>query len=415
MAALSEEEAAELLYDWHYWARPSQLPPPGDWLTWLILAGRGWGKTRTGAEWCRMKVIKGFKFGAMIGRTAADVRDTMVGGPSGILSVCSPWFTPTYEPSKKKVTFPNGATILLYSADEPSSLRGPQFEFAWLDEMAWWRYQDTLDNLQFGMRQGTHPQMVVTTTPRPVKWLKDTLNDPYTVTTKGNTYANAANLAPSFFRQILSKYRGTRLGRQEIFGDILDDNPDALWTRQNIDKYRMNRLPVPMEEIIIGVDPPGESTEEKHAEAGIVAAGRARIGDYDHFFVLDDYSLQGSPRKWGGQAIAAYNKTRADLIVGEKNYGGEMVENTIRTVPGGRNVPFKPVSATRGKEVRAQPVASLYEQGRVHHIGIFAELEDEMVEWMPNKGMRSPNRLDGAVWSITELMREEDEELLHVY
>lgn len=411
---LSDEECALLLYDWSFWAREvvaredgtfgGQLPPERDWTTWLVMAGRGFGKTRTGAEFVRSKVERGeWRRVALVARTAADARDVMVEGESGLLSVCPPWFKPIYEPSKRRVTFPNGAIATTYSGDEPEQLRGPQHDGAWADELAAWRYPDTYDQLQFGLRLGTHPQQIITTTPRPIKLLKDVLADSSTVVTTGTTFENVDNLAPRFFQEIRKRYEGTRLGLQEMYAKLLTDAPGALWKREHIDGTRVHSLPE-LIRVVIAIDPAATSGEESN-ETGIVAAG---IDKHEHGYILEDATLRASPAGWASQAIALYHKHHADRIVAEVNNGGEMVENTIRTVrdeqdkPIGRNVPYRHVRASRGKETRAEPVAALYEQGRVHHLGVFAELEDQMCQWV--KGEKSPDRLDALVWALTELM-----------
>lgn len=376
-----------------------------------MLAGRGFGKTRTGAEWVRAEVESG-RCGrlALVGPTAADVRDVMVDGESGILAISSEWCKPTYEPSKRRVTWPNGAIATTYSAEEPDRLRGPQHDGAWADELAAWRYVEAWDMLMFGLRLGADPRVVVTTTPRPIKIVRELIADPTTAVTRGSTYDNRANLAPAFMDQIIRKYEGTRLGRQELSAEILDDNPGALWKRSQIDNLRVRECP-PLYRIVVAVDPmvanpeTAENLEESGSATGIVVAGVTE-GENGHGYVLDDLTITGSPNEWAMRAVNAYLERQADKIVGEVNQGGAMVDFTVRTVSrdmGVRTV-FKAVRASRGKYIRAEPVAALYEQCRVHHVGSLPDLEDELCNWTP--GMASPNRLDALVWAFTELMVE---------
>jgi len=400
--SLSQKEAEALLYDWSFWARPNQLPPDLDWYIWLLLSGRGFGKTRAGNE----QVIKWAKSGAspiaLVGQTKADVRDTIIEiGDSSILKISPPWFMPEYEPSKRRLTWPNGVLGIIYSGDEPDQLRGPQHAKALVDELCKFKYpQDTWDNLMFGLRVGDEPQAVVTTTPRPISTLKQIAADSKTVISSGHTLENAANLPPSFLKYVLEKYGGTRLGRQELEGKILDDNPNALWQRVWLDKLRLREHP-PLLRIVVGVDPEATNTETS-AETGIIVAGIANVGDKLHGYVLDDLSIRASPSSWATAAITGYHKHMADRIIGEVNNGGDMVDNTIHSVE--KSVPFKPVHASRGKEIRAEPISALYEQGRVHHVGFFPELEDQLCDWVP--GMKSPDRLDALVWALTELFQQ---------
>lgn len=396
LESLSDEETKQLLYDWRFWARPNQLAPEGQWRVWLALAGRGFGKTRMGAEWVRAQAERGHnKRIALVAPTAADARDVMVEGESGILAVSPPWNRPRYEPSKRRLTWPSGNQATLYSAEDPDQLRGPQHSAAWCDEIASWKYPASWDMLLFGLRLGRDPRVVVTTTPRPTKEIKRMLADPTCTVTRGSTFDNRANLAPVFFETIISRYEGTRLGRQEVYAEILDDNPGALWHRADVDEGRVSEYPE-LRRIVVAVDPAVSNTEDSD-ETGIVVAGVARNG---HAYVLDDMSLKGSPNEWGMQAVAGLHKYKADRIVAENNNGGDMVEHTIRTV--NSNAPYKAVHASRGKVIRAEPVAALYEQGKVHHVGSFPSLEDQLCQWEP--GMSSPDRLDALVWALTDLM-----------
>ena len=394
---LTDDEAAALLYDWKFWARPSQLPPPGDWRVWLILAGRGFGKTRTGAETTIDRVRRGVsKRVGLIAPTAADARDVMVEGESGILACSPPDFRPLYEPSKRRLTWPNGAVATLFSAEEPDRLRGPQHDFIWADEPAAWKYPETWDMAMFGLRLGTNPQVVATTTPRPTRLIRDLVADPGTVVTRGTTYENARNLAPAFLTAIVKKYEGTRLGRQELNGEILDDNPGALWSRNVIEALRVREHP-PLLRIVVGVDP-AVTSDPKSDETGIVVAGVDAAG---HYYVLADASLQGTPLTWATAVKRVYDQYRADRVVAEKNNGGELVEANLRTVD--RTLSYRGVWASRGKQTRAEPISSLYEQGKVHHVGTFPLLEDQMCDWAPDSGDPSPDRMDALVWAMTEL------------
>jgi phage terminase large subunit-like protein len=404
--SLSEDEARQLLYDWEFWARPKQLPPPGDWFIWLILTGRGFGKTRTGVEWVRQQVALGYSRIALVAETAADARDVIVEGESGILATAPPWNRPKYEPSKRRVTWNNGAIATTYSGDEPDQLRGPQHDKALVDEWAKYKYPaETLSNLLFGLRLGDNPQALIATTPRPIPPLIDLLNEPTTVATRGSLYENIANLPASFISLIKSKYEGTRLGRQEIGGEILDDNPNALWNREAIEAGRVTQAPS-LFRIVVAVDPSGnegaDSTSESANECGIVTAGVAGAQlDKRELYVLGDSSGMMTPTQWAKQAVADYHRFDADAIVAESNFGGAMVKAIIRSID--PNVPVRLVHASRGKHIRAEPVAALYEQGRGHHVGMFATLEDEMVQWEPGSGT-SPNRVDALVWAGTDLI-----------
>ncbi len=386
--------------DWQAVARPEQLPPPGGWSIWLILAGRGAGKTRAGAEWVRsLAEAASVARIALVGPTAADVRDTMIEGESGLLAIAPDSNRPTFEPSKRRLTWPNGVQATLFSSEEPERLRGPQFGAAWTDEMCAFRnLKDTWSNLQFGLRLGKHPRQVVTTTPKPIKLLKELVKrDGQDVrVTRGSTYDNRDNLAPTFFSQIVRQYEKTRLGRQELMAEILEDTPGALWSRELLEEGRREKVP-PMRRIVVAIDP-AVSVSENSDETGIIVAG---LGADGHGYVLEDASGKFSPIEWARRAVALYHKHCADRIVAEANQGGAMVETTIRTVD--QNVSFKGVHASRGKVTRAEPIAALAEQFRVHLVGAFPELEDQLCSFeagLPG----SPDRLDAMVWALTELM-----------
>ena len=400
LARLTPEQKMQLVYKWRGWrARPNQLAPEGEWRVWLILAGRGFGKTRAGAECVREQVESHFCGRiALVGETSADVRDVMIEGESGILSISRPDFKPLYEPSKRRLIWPNGATAMAYSGDEPDQLRGPQHDGAWADEPAKWKCPlEAWDNLEFGLRLGSRPRIVATTTPRPIKLIRDLLQDPMTVVTRGSTYDNAANLAPSFMERMAKKYEGTRLGRQELHAEMLDDVPGALWQRQNIEQHRVSRVP-DLVRIIVGVDPAMTSGEDAN-ETGIIIAGKSRDG---HVYVLEDLSCRLSPDAWGRRAVSGYRRHRADRIVAEVNNGGDLVERLLRVVD--PSVSYRAVRAARGKVTRAEPVAALYEQGHVHHLASFAALEDQMCAFTPDQYDGSPDRVDALVWAITELL-----------
>jgi phage terminase large subunit-like protein len=339
---------------------------------WLVLAGRGWGKTRAGGELVRRWVRAGDTLVNLIGATADDARDVMVLGESGILALCPPDERPTYKKAERRLDWPNGAQSLIFTADEPDRLRGKQHQKLWCDEPAAWRYsEDAWAQAMLGLRLGTNPQVVATTTPRPIALLRTLLADPHTVVTRGSTYENRANLASAFYEQIIRRYEGTRLGRQELLAELLEDQPGALWQRAALDRHRVVRHPE-LVRIVVGVDPEATSTEGS-AETGIVVAA---LGVDGHGYVLDDASLRGSPQRWASEAVAAYHRHHANLLVAETNQGGEMVEATIRSVD--ERVPYRGVRASHGKQARAEPISSRYERGEAHHVGTFAALEDQL-------------------------------------
>lgn len=413
LASLSSDQAQALLYDWRFWGRPAQLAPEGDWLWWAIVAGRGFGKTRSGAEWVRDQVETGrARRIALVAPTAADARDTMVRGESGLLAISPPWARPEYEPSKRLLTWPTGAAALLFSAEEPERLRGPQFDAAWCDELGAWKYQrETWDMLAFGLRLGT-PRGVITTTPRPTALLRELLDDSDVAVTRGSTYDNAANLSRKFLRRLKDRYEGTRLGRQELHAELLTDTPGALWTLAQIEATRVRHAP-DLARVVVAVDPSASSSEGS-AETGIVAAGVA-AGAAADAYVLADVSGKYSPAEWGERAVLLFDALEADFMVGEANNGGEMVAHVVRTAAqqlhrdgkrASSTVPFRLVHASRGKHTRAEGPAALYEQGRVHHVGGLPKLEDQMTTWDASSGKPSPDRMDALVWALTELLFE---------
>jgi len=366
----------------------------------MVLAGRGFGKTRLGAEWLASKAIlnDGIRC-AIVARTFQDVRQVCVEGVSGILSILKEYDAiDNWNKSNGVIELKNGSIIQTFSADSPDSLRGPQFHYAWTDELAAWQYEDTWNQLQFGLRLGEHPQTVITTTPRPTKLVKSLLKRDTTLVTRGSTFDNAENLSKTALLELQAKYGGTRLGQQELYGAILDDNPGALWRRAMIDTHRVtiDDLP-PMTRVVVGVDPAVTNNEDSD-NTGIVVAGMTANG---HYYVLDDVTLKASPLEWATAAVNAYEKHKADRIVAETNNGGDLVIHLLQQVK--PTVATKKVTATRGKQLRAEPIAALYEQGRVHHLGYFTELEDEMCEYEPGVSKDSPDRMDALVWALTEL------------
>jgi phage terminase large subunit-like protein len=415
-ASLSAVEAEFLHHDWQLWARDDQLPPPlshgkRPWTIWLILGGRGAGKTRAGAEWVRGLALGIPPFAdrpveriALVGESLTDARAVMVDGPSGLLAVHPAAERPTYNATRRELTWPNGSVAQLFSAEDPESLRGPQFGAAWADELAKWRYADAAwDMLQFCLRLGDRPRQVVTTTPRPIPLLKRLMADPSVAISRARTEENAANLAPSFLDAIVGRYQGTRLGRQELDGELIEDRPDALWQREFIESARIAEAP-PLAEIVVAIDPPVTSGPRADA-CGIVAAGRAADG---RAYVLADATVQGvQPLDWALAAVELYESLQADCIVAEVNQGGELVAEMLRQVA--PNIPLHTVRATRGKYLRAGPVAALYSRGLVFHAGIWPELEDQMCD-LGRDGLSngaSPDRLDALVWALTELMLTE--------
>ena len=398
--SLSDEDVEAWLYDWPSWARPEQLTPPGDWRIWLILAGRGWGKTRVGAEDGKTYGLehKDSRIG-IVAPTYADARDTCVEGESGLLACLPASKVLRWNRSLGELSLTNGARYKLFSADEPERLRGPQHHRMWFDEMGAWKYpQQTFDMAMFGLRLGMTPQAVITTTPRPIPLVKDLMRrvGADVVLTKRSTYDNLDNLAPAFVQQIVARYAGSRLGRQELEAEILDDNPGALWKRDALDALRVLQHP-DLARVVVAVDPAATSNEGSD-ETGIIGAGRGASDG--HGYVLEDASLRDTPAEWARAAVTLYHKLQADRIVAEANQGGDMVAHTIHTVD--PNVPVKLVHASRGKVARAEPVAALYEQSRVHHVGTFPDMEDQMCNW--TQGDASPDRLDALVWALTELL-----------
>lgn len=413
LRSLTPAEAEALLFDWPLWARPNQLTPKGDWFLWLALAGRGYGKTRLGAEFAKSeaKEMPG-SWGALVAETPAQARDVMIEGESGILACSPPWFLPHYEPSKKRLTWPNGTRASVFSAYEYEELRGPQHNWAWGDELAKWRWpREAWEQLSFGLRLPPRARVCITTTPRSIPLLKELLKRKDTVTTRGSTYENLHNLEPKFAANVLERYEGTRLGRQEIEAQLLEDLEGALWGHDQLDQLRIHESKLEqLRRVVVAVDPSGsDETTDRGDEQGITVAGTfSDAAGVSHGRVLADRSCKLSPDGWGKRAVQAAIDFKADCIVAESNYGGAMVEHVVQTAARALNVTvrFKMVTASRGKHQRAEPVAALYEQKRVKHVGTFAQLEDELCLFTPQgwEGEGSPNRADAAVWALTELL-----------
>jgi len=390
-------------HSWGLFGLEHQKPPADDWTTWLLLGGRGAGKTRAGAEWVKA-LVKDYGLRAspiaLIGETEHDAREVMVEGVSGLLAVHEHSERPTWIPSRRRLVWRNGAVAQVFSAEDPESLRGPQFAAAWCDELAKWRHAEaTFDMLQFGLRLGGRPRQVVTTTPRPIALIKRLMDDPKTMVTRAATVLNARNLAPAFLDAVVARYAGTRLGRQELDGEIVDQRAGALWTRSGIENGRVTQAP-PLMRIVVAVDPPASSGKRADA-CGLVAAGCAEDGT---IYVIADESAAGlTPDGWSRKAIALWRKLSADALVAEVNQGGDMVRTVIGNAD--PSVPVIAVRAKKGKWLRAEPVAALYEQGRVRHGGTFPALEDEMCDFGLDglSGGKSPDRLDAMVWAVTAL------------
>lgn len=391
-------------------ARCTQHPPKGDWLTWFNRGGRGSGKTRTGSEWTHRRTKVSGRI-ALIAQTGPDARIVMIEGKSGLLATAKPGERPLWEPSKKELTWPNGAKGFVYSAEEPDRLRGPEHFDAWVDEPAHMdNIEDVWANLLFGLRLGERPRICVTTTPKPTKWVKTTIAEQTTVSVVGSTYANIDNLNPVFRDVILKKYEGTRRGRQEIHGEVLADVEGALWQYEYLEPYRLpTALPSAfvrqLDRIVVAIDPAG-THRKKSDETGIVVVGVRVEGEEEEFYVLADYSGKYSPKGWADKALHALEVWSADYLVAETNYGGDMVRHTLETsVDQGVMLPrIVEVNSRRGKVIRADPIVGLYEKGKVHHVGLhLGDLEDQLVGWVP--GSESPDRLDALVHGMTDLAR----------
>lgn len=415
LGGLSDNALLALPWMFEFWALPHQLPPEGAWKTWVIMGGRGAGKTRAGAEWVRAQVEGALptdpgraKRVALVGETVDQVREVMIFGESGILSCSPPDRKPEWNGTRKQLTWPNGAVAQVFSAHDPDSLRGPQFDAAWVDELAKWKKgQETWDMLQFALRLGDNPQQVVTTTPQNVEVLKAIMKNPSTVSTHAPTAANKAYLAKSFLEEVTARYAGQSIGLQELDGLLVEDLDGALWTRMALDDNRVEADKIPhLSRIVVAVDPPVTGTKGSD-ECGIVVVGAFTEGPSQNWraYVLEDASVKGaSPDQWARAAVAAMDRHKADRMVVEVNQGGDMVESVVRQVD--PLVAFKKVNATKGKHIRAEPVAALYEQGRVSHVRGLGKLEEQMCQMTGNgyRGDRSPDRLDALVWALTDLV-----------
>ena len=412
---LGPQKVEELKHTWSFWARDNQLEPDDNGCNvWMVNAGRGFGKTRCGVEWVRENVKRGVKRIAAVAATNSDIERVMVKGESGFLSVC--WAGdktyagkkmgfPEWSPTKRTLTWDNGAQVQFFSAEEPERLRGPQFELAWCDETAAWnKDMDTWDMLQFCMRLGKHPRIMVTTTPKPTKLIRKILKDPKTVVTSGSTFDNAANLASTYLEAVKSQYEGTRLGRQELYAEVLEEAEGALWTTDMLDKASVKHDDVPhLNRIVVAIDPAITSNAESDM-TGIVVAG---VDVNGIAYVLGDYTERLSPQGWASKAISLYHLHSADRIVAERNQGGDMVRRTLEVED--ETVPIKLVHASRGKYARAEPISALYERGLVRHVAnppdgsSLNELETQMRTWEPLGSIGSPDRLDALVWALTDL------------
>ena len=412
LASLSDDTVAALPWIFRFWAMPHQVPPEGEWRTWVCLGGRGAGKTRAGAEWVRAQVEGGTPLApgkcarvALVGETFDQAREVMVFGDSGLMAVSPPDRAPKWEATRRRLVWPNGAQAQVFSAHEPEALRGPQFDAAWVDELAKWKKaQDAWDMLQFALRLGEDPRCMVTTTPRPLPLLKALLGRPGTVTTHAPTQANRAWLAPSFLAEVQARYGGTRLGRQELEGVLMDDVEGALFTRAMFDAARVDKAPFVPDRIVVAVDPAVSAGGDL---CGIVVVGAQAHapGGQTRAVVLEDASVAAtSPSAWARAALDAMQRHRAHRLVAEVNQGGDLVEAVLRQID--PNVPFAKVHAQAGKGARAEPVAALYEQGRVFHLRGLGALEDQLAQMTAQgfRGSGSPDRVDALVWALTALI-----------
>ena len=415
LSQLSPKQIEELKYTAEFWARPEQLEPEGKhWNTWFFLAGRGAGKTYAGSQWIRHRVKCGDKRLAAITSTNGDIEKVVIKGESGLLNICwkedrtyrgAKMGAPVWSPTKRTLSWENGAELTCFSAEEPERLRGPQFQAIWADELAAWnKDMETWDMAQFGLRLGSHPRAFVTTTPKPTKLVRKLLADPTTHITRGTTFDNSANLAGTFLKKIKEDYEGTRLGKQELYAEVLEEAEGALWTTDMLDNCQVSREDVPdLQRIVVAIDPAITSNAESDM-TGIVVAG---VDINGIVYVLGDYTEKLSPQGWASKAISLYHKWEADRIVAEKNQGGDMVRRTLEVED--ETVPIKLVHASRGKMARAEPVSALYERGLVKHVrnpvdgANLEELETQMRTWEPLGSIGSPDRLDALVWACTEL------------
>jgi len=407
LATLQEEEITALNQDWFMTARREQFPPTHkDWFIWVCMAGRGWGKNFTGANW----IINEHQFGgaqnsSIVAATAADLRRSCIEGASGIIQLSPPWFRPDHKPTQSKLVWPNGTETQLYTSEKPERLRGPNHDRAWCDELSYWRYpQQVWNNLMMTMRHGSDNKVIITMTPRSIPIVKkleerEKRENSDTIFSRGSSYDNLANLSGEF-AETIKRYKGTHLERQEIYGELTSEADGALWSRALIEQNRLDAPPAKLTRVVVGVDP-SVTGGEYSDEAGIVVVGIIG-GKLPHAYVLGDYSLKGSPETWAKKVAQVYHHHEANLVVAERNQGGELVRDILKNVDD--SMPIKLVFASKGKVARAEPVSLLYEQHRIHHIGVLPRLEDEMVSFVPGDVVESPNRVDACVWALTELM-----------
>lgn len=414
VSRLDEKQRREIIQrPWWFIGRPEQQEPEGNWTVWLILAGRGWGKTRTGAEWLVKQILDNPEAPdgaptewAIMGETFSDTRVMCVEGPSGLLRVLQrhglrEGVDFQYNRSAWQIVMSKGQKIHMFGADNPDAGRGYNLSGVWADEIAKWKYsyESWNEGIAPALRIGKHPRAVITTTPKPIRILREwiTRSDGSVAVTRGSTFDNASNLSQAALVELQARYHGTRVGRQELYGELLDDVEGALWSRNMIESARIDTDGVPnLIRIVVAIDPAVTSGEESD-ETGIIVAG---VGTDQHFYILNDKSMRNTPDAWARAAVEQFHQWKADRIIAEGNNGGDMITQLIRTIDG--TVPVKKVTATRGKRVRAEPISALYEQGRVHHVGAFPTLEDQMVTWTPDMP-NSPDRLDALVWALTEL------------
>lgn len=399
ISRMTDEEFLNFKYDWSEWAREKQLEPAGAWQVWLILAGRGFGKTRTGAEWIRQRVNEGYKRIGVVAPTAADLRQTIIEGESGILNVFPPYQEPLYEPSKRKVTFHTGAVATLYSGDAPDRLRGHNSDTIWIDELIACKYpKEVYSMAMLGLRIGKRPRCLITTTPKPIPLLKEMITKPIVHLTKGSTYENESNLASTFIDMIKAEFEGTRLGAQELHAEILGDLEGALWNRDLLERQRVTKAPK-LQTTVLAIDP-AASTSNTSAETGIVVAARDMKGQG---YILEDVSIKGSPKEWATAAITAFYKNDCDVMIVETNQGGNMIKAVIHSID--PRIPIREVRASKGKFTRAEPIGALYEQGKIWHVGFFGKLEDQMCNFIQDADQTElKDRVDAAVWALTYLM-----------
>ncbi len=406
MKELERRRQEQRRYDWGLNARDNQRPPEGSWRTWMILAGRGFGKTRTGAETLRQWIKEGkSKRIALIGGSLHEVRSVMVEGESGLLNVHPAQERPLYIPSKRLIKWKNGAVAQFFGAEAYEQLRGPQFDCAWIDELAKFRKaEEVWQQLQLCLRLGDNPRCILTTTPRPTKLMKELISSPDVVVTKGSTFDNIANLAPTYIDQIRKQFLNTRLGAQELYAEMLTETAGALWQRTMIQyqqpPYEEASHRPALERIVIAIDP-ATTTHDHSDETGIIVAG---IDANKQAYVLEDHSGKLSPNDWGRRVVDCYYRLNADRIVVEINKGGDLVENVLKSID--PTIPLKVVRATRGKYTRAEPIAALYEQKRVFHAQPFTLLEQQICDYIPGITSKSPDRMDALVWALTELLLE---------